>query len=74
MEKDLINLAPVFYGITVVPEQHWQTYGYALLTIAGADGEVSAPEMEWLTHDLAEAAHVPKETISSWENFDYSNG
>jgi uncharacterized tellurite resistance protein B-like protein len=71
--KDLIDIAPIFYGISVVPKKHWESYGYALLTIAGADGSVSPPEMEWLTHELAPAVGIPDEISSAWEVYDYTS-
>lgn len=69
--KDLINIAPTFYGITLVPKDHWKNYGFALLAIAGADGEVSDPEMDWLIGDLATAVHVPEDVIAAWEDYNY---
>jgi uncharacterized tellurite resistance protein B-like protein len=72
--RDLINIAPAFYGISVVPKKYWQQYGYALLTIAGADGEVSDPELDWLTQDLANALSVPDEIVAAWEDFDAEDG
>lgn len=35
-------------GISAVPVEAYLSYGYALLAIAGADGEVSEAEMNWL--------------------------
>ncbi len=74
LAKDLINIAPSFYGISMVPKEYWELYGKALLTIAGADGEVSEPEMDWLTKDMAEEVGVSEEVIAAWEDFDYENG
>lgn len=48
--------------------------GYALLTIAGADGEVSEPEMNWLVTNLGKTAGIPKEVIDDIKAFDYRNG
>jgi uncharacterized tellurite resistance protein B-like protein len=71
--KDLIDIAPIFYGISVVPKKHWESYGYALLIIAGADGKVSPQEMEWLTQELAPAVGIPDEIASAWEMYDHTN-
>ncbi len=71
MASEYSKLSPTFYGITMVPEKSWRDYGYALLTIAGSDGLVSDPEMEWLTVDLAEQVGVDDELISDWLKFDY---
>jgi uncharacterized tellurite resistance protein B-like protein len=66
-----IVIAPVFYGISMVPKEVWPAYGNALLTIAGGDGDVSDPEMEWLTVDLAESVGIDENTVAGWEEFDY---
>lgn len=68
------KITPIFYGMSMVPKEFWLDYGYALLTIAGSDGEVSDPELEWLTIDLARSLDVPQDIISSWETFDYDDG
>lgn len=72
-KKDLINIAPVFYGITMVPKEHWKNYGYALLAIAGADGDVSDPEMDWLIEDMATAVNVPEDVVAAWEDYNYED-
>ncbi|MEM9897089.1 MAG: TerB family tellurite resistance protein [Bacteroidota bacterium] len=71
MSLEVGNIAPVFYGITMVPTTVWREYGYALLTIAGADGEVSDPELEWLTIQCAEYVGVEESVIAEWEEFDF---
>ncbi|MFY0605507.1 MAG: hypothetical protein JXR10_02260 [Cyclobacteriaceae bacterium] len=68
---DLTNISPTFYGISLVPKNKWKEYGYALLTIAGSDGMVSDPELEWLTLDMAKEVGVDEEVIAEWENFDF---
>ncbi len=71
MVSEYSKLSPTFYGITMVPEESWKEYGYALLKIAGSDGLVSDPEMEWLTVDLAEQVHVDDEIVKAWLSFDH---
>ena len=71
MNSDIFKSAPVFYGISMVPESSWREYGYALLTIAGSDGDVSDPELEWLTVECAKAVGVDEEIIADWEEFDF---
>jgi len=71
MPTDLVKFAPVFYGMSLVPKEIWREYGYALLCIAGADGEVSDPELEWLTKDLGEFLKVEEEILGDWEEFDF---
>ena len=66
-------MSPIFYGMSMIPKEYWRDYGYALLTIAGSDGEVSDPELEWLTIDLANSLGVPQEIIAAWEAFDYDD-
>ena len=41
------------------------------MKIAGSDGLVSDPEMEWLTVDLADQVGVDEEIVQAWLNFDY---
>ncbi len=71
MTDELIKITPSFYGISMVPRESWKDYGFALLTIAGADGDVSDPELEWLTIECAESVGVDEEVVASWEEFDY---
>ena len=74
MSIDIFKIAPTFYGITMVPESSWREYGYALLTIAGSDGEVSEPELEWLTVDCAKSVGVGDDIIADWEEYDFEEG
>jgi uncharacterized tellurite resistance protein B-like protein len=71
MSTDLVKFAPSFYGISLVPKEIWREYGFALLCIAGSDGDVSDPELEWLTIDLAEGLNVDEEVVADWEEFEY---
>lgn len=70
---ELLRIGPSFYGISMVPKDVWVDYGYALLAIAGSDGDVSDPELEWLTIDLAESVGVDDEVVAKWEEFDYED-
>ncbi|MEQ8582006.1 MAG: hypothetical protein RIC30_16305 [Marinoscillum sp.] len=71
MNSDLTNISPTFYGISMVPKNKWREYGFALLTIAGSDGIVSDPELEWLTLDMAKEVGVDEEIVADWEEFDF---
>lgn len=71
MKTELNKVNPQFYGLSMVPHSSWREYGYALLTIAGSDGDVSDPELEWLTVDVAGSCGVSEEVIADWEDFDY---
>lgn len=73
MNSDLTNISPTFYGISLVPKNKWREYGFALLTIAGSDGMVSDPELEWLTIDLAKEVGVDEEIVADWEDFDFED-
>jgi len=74
MINEVIKIAPSFYGMSMAPRESWEKYGYALLTIAGSDGEVSEPEMDWLVVEAAEALDIGDETITNWRNFDFASG
>ncbi len=73
MAQDLVKFAPTFYGMSMVPKDIWRDYGYALLCIAGSDGDVSDPELEWLTIDLAESLNVSEDTVADWEDFEFED-
>jgi len=73
MNSDLTSISPTFYGISLVPKNRWREYGYALLTIAGSDGIVSDPELEWLTLEMAKEVGVDEEIIADWEEFDFES-
>ena len=71
MNTDIHKIAPVFFGISMVPKASWREYGYILLNIAGSDGDVSDPELEWLIVDCAEAVGVENDIIADWEDYDF---
>ncbi|WP_425389681.1 hypothetical protein [Ekhidna sp.] len=71
MSTEIFKISPSFYGISMVPKDSWREYGYALLTIAGSDGEVSDPELEWLTIECAEAVGVAEDIVADWEEYDF---
>lgn len=71
--NDLVKIAPNFYGITMVPKDSWREYGFALLAIAGSDGDVSDPELEWLTIECAGEVGVDEEIVAEWEEFDFES-
>jgi len=71
MHLDLEKISPKFYGMSLVPKNLWKEYGYVLLNIAGSDGEVSDPELEWLVSSCAEAIGVEEDIIKKWEDYDF---
>ncbi|MFN6464055.1 MAG: hypothetical protein RMZ41_019890 [Nostoc sp. DedVER02] len=59
-------------GISAIPTEAYLNYGYALLAIAGADGEVSEAELNWLVNHQR-LAGAPEEVIAKYKAFDYKN-
>lgn len=59
-------------GISEVPVEAYLNYGYALLAIAGADGEVSEAELNWLINHQR-IVGAPEEVIEKYKTFDYKN-
>ena len=74
MLNDVINIAPSFYGMSLIPAESWESYGYALLTISGSDGDLSGPELDWLVVDAAKSVGIPDETVEKWRSFDFATG
>lgn len=72
--NEFFTISPTFYGMSIVPKKYWKDYGFALLTIAGADGDVSQPEMDWLTEELSHSLMIGPEIVREWEEFDWVNG
>ena len=60
------------YGISAASAESMTNYGYVLLAIAGADGEVSEQELEWLIKHQSQFG-APEEVIESYKKFDYKN-
>ena len=59
-------------GLSSAPFEAYLNYGYAMLVIAGADGEVSEPEMNWLIN-IQRMVGAPEEAIEKYKTFDYKN-
>ncbi|MBD2346378.1 TerB family tellurite resistance protein [Anabaena subtropica] len=59
-------------GISEIPLEAYLNYGYALLAIAGADGEVSEAEFNWLVNHQR-LAGAPEEVIEKYKTFAYKN-
>ncbi|MDY7007745.1 MAG: hypothetical protein SWX82_28355 [Cyanobacteriota bacterium] len=59
-------------GLSAAPFEAYLNYGYALLAIAGSDGDVPEAEMNWLiSHQRMIGA--PEEAIEKYKEFDYKN-
>lgn len=63
-------LARSIYGYTSASLQSWCNYGYALLIIAGADGEVSTAEMDWLLSVHEKMLEAPGEVIEALSTYE----
>ena len=63
------SVLKTIYGVDKIPVDSWLNYAYALLVIAGADGEVSAGEMLWLEQDFARIVEVPQGFRSKIKSF-----
>ena len=61
------------YGIGATTRQAMINYGYALMIIAGGDGEVSEAEMNWLINNQKKFG-VPEDVIEMYPSYDYKNG
>lgn len=59
-------------GISQAPLESYLNYGYALLAIAGADGEVSKAEFDWLLNHQRMVG-APEEVVEKYKTFDYKN-
>ncbi|MUG98158.1 hypothetical protein F7734_39965 [Scytonema sp. UIC 10036] len=57
-------------GISEAPIEAYLNYGYALLAIAGADGEVSEAELNWLLNHQR-LVGAPEEIIEKYKAFEY---
>ncbi len=60
------------YGISGASLQAIVNFGYALLAIAGGDGEVSDAEMQWLINHQTKFG-APEEVLTLYKSFDYKN-
>ncbi|MFB2923648.1 hypothetical protein [Aerosakkonema funiforme] len=59
-------------GISEAPLEAYLNYGYALLAIAGSDGEVSEAELNWLLNHQRMVG-APEEVIEKYKTFEYKN-
>ena len=58
------------FGHNMSEELHLH-YGYALMSIAGADGEVAKKEIDWYKNEFAPSAKVPRHIIDKVIHFNY---
>jgi uncharacterized tellurite resistance protein B-like protein len=69
MSTALSTEARNLYSTDNVPEAALEAYGYILLAISGADGEISAQEQRWFD-DWASGIGAPDELRVKWAGFD----
>jgi uncharacterized tellurite resistance protein B-like protein len=67
---DVSDFARTEYGLSAATATAMLNYGYALLAIVGADGTVSAKEMDWLARHQRKFG-APDDIIAQYESFDY---
>ncbi len=72
METVKLNPAgKAIYGVSEVNKDALKLYGMALLAIAGADDEVSKPEMDWFLEVWTHNVGASDELVEYWKAFDY---
>ncbi len=59
-------------GLSSAPLEAYLNYGYVLLVIAGADGDVPESEMNWLINHQRMVG-APEEVLEKYKTFDYKN-
>lgn len=59
------------YGLKETSDVIDLNYGYALMCIAGADGEVSEDEKEWYRYNFAYISQIPEQIVSKVLNVDF---
>ena len=70
---DVSDHAKAHYGLSAATATAMRNYGYALLTIAGADGKVAPKELDWLIrHQRTFGA--PEEILAAYAKFDFKTG
>jgi tellurite resistance protein len=70
---DVSDHAKSQYGLSAASATAMRNYGYALLTIAGADGKVSPKELDWLIrHQRTFGAS--EDILAAYAKFDFATG
>lgn len=62
------------FGIKLTCEETQLNYGYALMIIAGADGEVSPAEQEWYLDQFVKVSETPQHIAEKVIAYDYEHG
>ncbi|OHX67530.1 TerB family tellurite resistance protein [Flammeovirga pacifica] len=62
------------FGVRFTNEQTQLNYGFALMIIAGADGEVSDAEKDWYINQFVRVSETPDHIAQQVINYDYLNG
>jgi uncharacterized tellurite resistance protein B-like protein len=66
------SFSDAVYGYSAAAPHVVEAYGYALLVIAGGDGEVSPAEMDWLI-EYQRKHGASAETLAGYRAFDYKD-
>ena len=61
------------YGLQETSDEIDLNYGYALMSIAGADGVVSEDEKEWYKYNFANISQIPDHIVQKVLGVDFSN-
>lgn len=67
------SIVKTIYGCEHISVDSWLNYAYALLVVAGADGEVSEGERTWLERDFARIVEAPDGFRKKIREFDWQN-
>ncbi len=67
-------ITKTLYDNRKVSYDSWLNYAYALLIVAGSDGEVSKPEMDWLIKEFSESIGSPEDFTEKIKAFDFEKG
>jgi uncharacterized tellurite resistance protein B-like protein len=61
------------YGLQETSDEIDLNYGYALMCIAGADGEVSADEVSWYKDFFAHFSQIKTDIVEKVVNVDFES-
>ncbi|AZQ64234.1 hypothetical protein EI427_19025 [Flammeovirga pectinis] len=76
IDQEIIQASPLattIHSCKEVQSKTWMDYVKALLAIAGADGEISQEELDWVFSDFLEVIGASDEEIEEVKKFDFKN-
>jgi len=74
--EEMMEFSPLgkqVFKVNRITKQVWINYGYACLTIAGADGEVAPAEFDHLAVEAVAMGATP-DIIDAWKAYDFKSG